>query len=131
MTRPGAGSGRHRLENERGSGTVLAVAAVGTMLICLVGGLTVVAVVQAAHTARAAADLAVLSAAAAAQHGASPQAACARAGQVAAFNDGVLRACGVDAGGRVTLEVTADVRPPLPALVLGSARARARAGTVL
>jgi secretion/DNA translocation related TadE-like protein len=110
---------------------VLAVAAVGTLLICLVGGLTVVAAVHAAHTARAAADLAALSAAAAVQQGASAQAACARAGQVAASNDGVLRACAADAGGRVTVEVVTVVQPPLPALALGSARARARAGTVL
>ncbi len=115
---------------ERGSGTVLAVASVGALLICLVGGLAVVAAVRAAHTARAAADLSALAAAALVQHGTSAPAACARAGQVAAANDGALRSCAVDAEGRVTVEVSTEVDTPLPALALGSARAGARAGTV-
>lgn len=120
---------------ERGSGTVLAVAAVGAVLLCLLGGLVLVAVVRATHTARAAADLSALAGAGAAV-GRAPSApamglgVCARAGQVAAANGASLTACGADALGRVTVEVRVDVHAPVPALTMGSARARARAGTV-
>lgn len=121
---------RTRGPRERGSGTVLAVASLGVLLLCLVGGLTVTAAVQAAHTARAAADLAALAAAAAVQQGSPGPAACLQAGQLAASNGAVLVSCSADAAGRVSIEVGAAVASPLPALALGSARARARAGTV-
>lgn len=128
--RHGNAGGRCPIASERGSGTVLAVASVGALLVCLLGGLAVAAAVQAAHTARTAADLSALAAAALVQQGVPAPAACARAGQVAASNDGALRSCVLDAGGRVTVEVGSEVVTPLPALALGSARARARAGTV-
>lgn len=130
MTDGGSPTGeRTRDLRERGSGTVLAVASVGALLLCLVGGLTVVAAVQASHTARAAADLAALAAAGAVQQGSAVPAACRRAGQLAASNGGVLISCSADAAGRVSVEVGSTVDSPLPALALGSARARARAGT--
>jgi len=121
--------GARRASRERGSGTVFAVACVGALLICLVGGLTVVAAVHAAHTARAAADLAALAAAAAVQQGAPVPSACTRAGELAAANGGVLVSCAADPSGRVSVEVGSAVDSPLPAPALGSARARARAGT--
>jgi secretion/DNA translocation related TadE-like protein len=111
---------------------VLAVAAVGTVLACLFGGLTLVATVRAAHTARAAADLSALAGAALrrAPTEAGAAGACGRAGQVAAANGAVLTACTAEENGRVTVEVRVDVDAPVPALAWGSARARARAGSV-
>ena len=107
----------------------------GAVLLCLLGGLTLAAVVRATHTARAAADLSALAGAAAAVQQApsaatSGQGPCARAGQVAAANGALLGSCTADAEGRVTVEVRVDVDAPVPALVLGPAQARARAGTV-
>ena len=129
-----SGACTSRGSSERGSGTVLAVAAVGAVLLCLLGGLALAAVVRATHTARAAADLSALAAAGAVRRAPSPpaagQRACARAGQVAAANGALLSACTADAEGRVTVEVRVDVDAPVPALALGPARARARAGTV-
>lgn len=129
-------SARHRLgcdSPEQGSGTVLGVAAVGAVLLCLLGGLALVAVVRATHTARAAADLSALAGATIHRAPSAPVAgtgACARAGLVAAANGAVLTACTADAEGRVTVEVRVDVDAPVPTLALGPARARARAGTV-
>ncbi|SES32854.1 helicase/secretion neighborhood TadE-like protein [Pedococcus cremeus] len=122
-----------RASPEQGSGTVLGVAAVGAVLLCLLGGLALVAVVRATHTARAAADLSALAGAAVQRAPSAPVAAagaCARAGLVAAANGAVLTACITDAEGRVTVEVRVDVNAPVPTLALGPARARARAGTV-
>lgn len=120
---------RQGLRPERGSGTVLAVAGVGLVLACLLGGLTLAAVVRSVHIARAAADLAALAGATAAQQGASGGAVCGRAAEVAVANHSTVHACSVDGAGRVTVEVAAPVRAPLRALSLGPARVRARAGT--
>lgn len=115
---------------ERGSATVLAVGAVGVLLLCLLGGLCVVAAVHAAHRARAAADLAALAAASSVNAAASGEAACARARQVAAANGAVLRSCRGEAGGGVVVEVTVAARLPVPSIASGPARARARAGVL-
>jgi secretion/DNA translocation related TadE-like protein len=102
---------------------------VGAVLVCLLGGLVLVAAVRATHTARSAADLSALAAATVLRTSSEPE-ACGRAGQVASANDAVLTTCLPDDEGRVTVEVRVDVRAPVPTLTLGSARARARAGTV-
>ncbi|MDF2144703.1 Rv3654c family TadE-like protein [Knoellia sp. p5-6-4] len=122
---------RARGQRERGAATVLAVAAVGALLACLVGGLAFVGAVHAAHRARAGADLAVLAAASVHQRVASADSACSRAREIARANGCELRWCRADPDGTVSLAVTAPTRTPLPALRLGPAHAHARAGPVV
>jgi secretion/DNA translocation related TadE-like protein len=114
--------------SEHGSATVLALAAVGGLLACLVGGLAVASAVHAGHSARAGADLAALAAAAALSQGTAEGAACVRGGGVAAANGTTLLTCGADGDGSVTVEVAAPVGLRLPGLPAGPAVARARAG---
>jgi secretion/DNA translocation related TadE-like protein len=109
---------------------VLALAAVGVLLACLVGSLALVGAVHAAHRARAGADLAVLAAASVQQQVASADLACRRAREIARANGCDLRSCRADPDGTVSVAVTAPTRTPLPALRLGPAHARARAGPV-
>ncbi len=92
---------RHRLGGERGAATVLVTACLGVLL--LVGcALAVVAAMVAAHrTAQAAADLAALAGATAAQHGRDP---CAAATSVAGDNGARLTRCSI-ADQDVTVEV--------------------------
>lgn len=123
--------GRARGHRERGAATVLAVAAVGALLACLVGSLAVVGAVHAAHRARAGADLAALAAASVHQRVASANSACRRAREIAHANGCELRSCRADPDGTVSVAVTAPTRTPLPALRLGPAHARARAGPVV
>ena len=122
MRRPPAGRG------ECGSATVLSLAAVGALLVCLVGGLAVASAVHAGHRARAGADLAALAAAAALAQGTAGGAACARGSGIAAANGTALRRCAAAGDGSVTVEVTAPVSLRLPGLPAGPAVARARAG---
>ncbi|WP_353952622.1 Rv3654c family TadE-like protein [Knoellia sp. S7-12] len=63
-------------QRERGSGTVLVVAAIGVLLVLVTGGLHLGAAATAAHRARSAADLAALAGASAIQQGGVD--ACAR-----------------------------------------------------
>ena len=91
-------TGRRR-RPDRGSATVLTVAALGVVVIVLGAALTVVGVVRDVHRARAAADLAALAAAAPLLHGLGVD--CHAAREVAAANGGVLRGCRVLADGSV------------------------------
>ncbi|GAB3654443.1 hypothetical protein GCM10027596_06280 [Nocardioides korecus] len=113
-----------RRRDERGAGTVLALAMTGVLVvvICLAGA--VVAAVATHRTAQTAADLAALAGAGELQLGGS---ACGRAAAVARSNRSVLRRCRVQ-GSRVGVEVVADtVHLPGGALDLP---ARAWAGPV-
>ncbi|GGB26664.1 hypothetical protein GCM10011492_16150 [Flexivirga endophytica] len=112
-----AGAGR-----ERGSATVLVVMAIGVVLLCLTGALTLLSAVHASHRARAAADLAAL-AGAQVLVSADTRAPCDVAAAVAARNGGSLVGCAV-AGDDITVRVATPASWP----GLGSARARARAG---
>lgn len=114
--------------DECGSATVLALAAVGAVLACLVGGLAVASAVHAGHRARAGADLAALAAAAALAQGTAEGAACARGSGIAAANGTALLTCGAGGDGSVTVEVAAPLSLGLPGLPAGPAVARARAG---
>lgn len=114
--------------DESGSATVLALAAVGALLACLVGGLAVASAVHAGHRARAGADLAALAAAAALAQGSAEGQACARASGIAAANGTALRRCASAGDGSVTVEVAASLSLRLTGLPAGPAVARARAG---
>ena len=116
-----------RRRGERGSGTVLALAATGALLILLVAGLALASAVAATHRARAGADLAALAAASAVQAGATSSQACQRAAAVSASNAARQSECAVQADGSVTVGVTAPVGLPWPGTPSG-ARATARAG---
>lgn len=110
---------------DRGSGTVLVL--IVMMVLCTAGGsgALVAAAIGVRHSAETAADLAALSAAAAAQRGAlSP---CAIAGGIANANGATLATCRND-GGRVTLSVTVQPRGALSRLP--PVHGRARAGPV-
>lgn len=114
---------------ERGSATVLAVAGVGALLLCLVGGLVVTGAVRAGHRAKAAADLAALAAASALQQGAPAGSACSRGRGIAAANGADLRSCAAASDGSVEVAVTVPLPLDLPGLVVPEgATARARAG---
>ena len=82
-----------RDRDERGAGTVLAVAMLGLLVTVTLATSGVVGVVAAHRRAQSAADLAALAGAAAVQDGAD---ACARAGQIAARNSASLRSCDID-----------------------------------
>ena len=109
---------RHR---ERGSGTVLVVAAIGVLALLLGAALALVSAVSASHQARAAADLAALAAADARLHGRGDP--CGVASSVAGRNGSTLVVCEVG-GAAVTVTVATATGWP----GLGPARARARAG---
>ena len=116
---------RVRRRSDEGSGSVLTLAVAAVLVVLAVGlGLHVQATI--AHTrAQLVADLSALAAAREAQRAAfgEPGAVdpCARAGEVAAHNGGVVVRCGAGAGGRVAIEATV-------AVPLGTARAHALAG---
>ena len=121
MSQPGARA-------DQGGGTVLAGAATGIVVVVLAGGLALVSAVDAAHRARAGADLAALAGATAVQAGASAQQVCLRSAAVAAANAAQQGGCVVGADGAVTVETTAPVGLALPGLGRLRARATARAG---
>ncbi|MEO5983139.1 MAG: Rv3654c family TadE-like protein [Pedococcus sp.] len=116
-----------RRRAERGSGTVLALAATGVLLMLLVAGLALASAVAAAHRARAGADLAALAAASAVQAGATDVQACQRAARVFAANAVEPSGCTVASDGSVRVEATATVGLVLPGTP-PRARATARAG---
>lgn len=115
---------------ERGSGTVLVLAAVAAIMIVGTGGLAVSAAVRASHQARSAADLAALAGAQAWVGGADEAAACVLSGQVVEANHAVLTSCSVD-GASLRLTVEVVVQSALPAVSGRHARARARAGPLV
>jgi secretion/DNA translocation related TadE-like protein len=113
-----------RDERERGSGTVLVVAAMGVVLALVVGALAAVSAVVASHRAQSAADLAALAAAAALARGEAPGAACGVAGRLAGRDGAGLVSC--RAGPDLTVEVVVTVDATLA--TVGAATARSRAG---
>ena len=109
---------------DRGSATVVVLAAVAVVLAMTVGALSVVSAVVAAHRAQAAADLAALAAAAMFVHGEPSGAACGRGADVAARNGGRLAACRTWPDLSVELVVQVEARMAR----VGTATARSRAG---
>lgn len=116
------GRGGTRPDPERGSGTVLALGAVGALATVLAAALLLCGVVAARHRAESAADLAALAGAVALQRGGD---ACAEAARVGAANDATIR-CVVD-GADVVVEAGAPV-PAAARALADRAVARARAG---
>lgn len=113
------------MTDERGSGTVLVVAAIGLVVVLSLAGIQLGAAAGAAHRARSAADLSALGGAAALQQGAGDP--CAGALELAARNGARLVACAVGPAESVLVRVSADVRGAWPG-VPRSASASARAG---
>ena len=117
-----------RSGEDRGSVTVVVVAAIGVVLILLWGGLALASAVIATHRARSAADLGALAAAQAIQRGVAPPEACAVGMSVTARNGARPAGCVVAPDGSVTAR--AATRAGLGLLGAGSrtATATARAG---
>ena len=109
---------------DRGSATVVVLAAVAVVLAMTVGALSVVSAVVAAHRAQAAADLAALAAAAVFVRGEPSAAACGRGADVAARNGARLAACRTWPDLSVELVVQVEARMAR----VGTATARSRAG---
>ncbi|WP_157693121.1 Rv3654c family TadE-like protein [Pedococcus dokdonensis] len=120
--------GRCGRERDCGSASVLAVAAVGLLLVVLVGGLALASAVVATHRARAAADLAALAAAQAVQQGLDPAASCHAGATVAARNGTRPAGCVVAPDGSVSYRVTTGASLVFPGTGGGSTTATARAG---
>ena len=111
-----------RPRDERGAGSVLAVAMMGLLVTVTVAAAGVVGVVASHRIAQAAADLAALAGAAALQDGGD---ACGQAATVADRNQAHLDSCAVE-GWNVSVAVTTDTAH-LPGGVLDL---RATAGLV-
>lgn len=109
-------------QDERGTATVAVLALIGVVLLVAVAAAAVLGAVVAHRQAQAAADLAGLAGAVAAEQGGDP---CAAAGDVALANRGVLTDCRVD-GDDVLVTVAVDL--PGEVEVLAEVSARARAG---
>ncbi len=112
--------------HERGSGSVLVLAAVAVVAVALAGCLTVVAAVRDLHRARSAADLGALAAARGSADGAGADCVAARA--VGAAVGAALGACRELPDGSVLVVMTLPARwpagwPGLPGHVEGAARA--------
>jgi secretion/DNA translocation related TadE-like protein len=114
--------------SDRGSATVLVVAAVALVVVVLVGGLALGSAVVATHRARAAADLAALAAAQAVQQGMAPTAACASAASVTSRNGARPAGCTVGGDGSVTCRATVVPSLVLPGSPQRTTTATARAG---
>ena len=118
-----------RSADERGSGTMLMVGVLGILLALGTAATWAAGYVAAAHKARAAADLAALSAAVAIEAGAD---GCAVARRVATDNGTTLSVCdrvGDQVDFVVSVEVVRPVRtgvPGLPAEVTAAAHAGPR-----
>src|SRR5688572_14563749 len=121
----GGRAGRPPPPHDRGSATVWAAAGVAVIMTVLVVGLHLGAAVIARHRAEAGADLAALAAAGLAVEGA--EAACRRAGEVAAANGGTVNSCRL-VGWDALVEVRAPIAVTLPGI--DGAAGRARAGPV-
>lgn len=114
---------------ERGSMTVVAAGLIGVMVLVLLAGLALTSTALAAHRARAAADLAALSAAIRVQQGAGPLDACSAAASIASRNAATLSGCTVSDAGVATTQTRCLVHLTLPGLGR-VATAKARAGPV-
>lgn len=110
-----------------GSGSVLALGALGVVLSALVTSLVVSGALRAAHQARGAADLAALAAAQESSVGATPTHACAIARHLAERNSARLVSCSVASGSVVTVD-TAVPLPFRPEGFVPEMTGRARAG---
>lgn len=111
-------------QRERGSGTVLAVAAIGVLLILATAGLQLGASATAAHRARTAADLSALAGASAIQEARGD--ACTWASEVAGSNGARLLECSPGEGESVRVRVSTPVStrwPGVPDQAVASARA--------
>nr|WP_050766597.1 Rv3654c family TadE-like protein [Janibacter sp. HTCC2649] len=109
---------------ERGSGTVLTVAAIGVLLVLTTAGLQLGAAASAAHRARTAADLAALAGAGALQSGQAD--ACVRAAVVARRNGAQVVECALGVNESVSVRVSTQVAtswPGVPDRAVASARA--------
>ncbi len=115
------GQNRTRVEQDRGSATVLAAFMVAALVLTSVGGMHVAAAVLAQHRAQSAADLSVLAAAAWLPQG--PSTACDGALRVSGEMGAALRRCDVE---RLDVRVTVTVK--VGGLVGSEAQASARAG---
>ena len=112
------------MSRERGQSTVAVLGVLGALVASTVGALDLARAVNAAHVARAAADLAALAGAGAGVRGAGKGEVCAQASRLAALNHAQLVACSVPGEGSVEVSVTATSGGPWPR----TARASARAG---
>lgn len=113
--------------DQRGSGTLLMAGVMGVVGVCGLTAMLLAGYLVAAHLARGAADLAVLSAAAAYQQGADP---CAQARRTAAANGARIRHCdqvGDAVDFVVSVAVIVDLRTRVPGLPR-TVPARAHAG---
>lgn len=115
-------SGRRRLDDDEGYMTVMTAFAVAAVLALTVAVLLVGRAAVAAHSARAAADLAALAGAHALRAG---EDACATASGIAAANRAVVGRCTIDGHDVV---IRAEVRVDLGLVGPRSASAVARAG---
>lgn len=109
---------------ERGSGTVLTMAAIGVLLILSAAATQLGAVASAAHRARAAADLSALAGATAVSEGAA--APCTVALELARRNGARLVLCRLETGESLRVRVVTEVSRAwagLPATVGAEARA--------
>lgn len=113
-------------DSDDGSGTVLALGAIGALLTTLVTALLVAGALRAAHQARGAADLAALAAAQESSLGSTPGHACAVGAEIAHRNGARLLRCSVGAGSVVTVD--AAVAVPLRLGLVPEMTGRARAG---
>jgi secretion/DNA translocation related TadE-like protein len=111
------------VRNERGSASLVAVAAMALLLAITVGGLYVGSAVIARHRVQAAADLAALAAAARLAGGADI--ACAQASAIARAMDATVADCVVD---DLDVVITAEAPVAFGAWGVGRAYAAARAG---
>ena len=123
-----AAAGGWRRRGERGSGTVLALAATAVIVVVALGGLALASATSASHRAWAGADLAALAAAGAIQSGASDAEACRRAALVSTGSASLQSACVVRPDGSVSVTTSAQVGLALPGFGRLRARATARAG---
>jgi secretion/DNA translocation related TadE-like protein len=121
----GGWAGKRPPPHDRGSATVWAVAGVAVIMTVFLVGLHLGSAVIARHRAEAAADLAALAAAGVAVEGA--EAACDRAGEVAAAMGGTVTSCGL-VGWDALVEVRVPTEVALPGI--DGATGRARAGPV-
>jgi secretion/DNA translocation related TadE-like protein len=118
-----------QIHNERGSGTVLALAVVAVLVAVAMVSLVIVSWVGCVHRARSAADLSAIAGAQAYQSG---RMACETAATTARSNGAELTSCRVLPGeGQFIVEVT--VSGPLRPAIGGGPKAvveKARAGVV-
>lgn len=109
---------------EHGSGTVLLLGIVATILLLALASAALVGAQQARVTAQAGADLGALAGATALRWGLD---ACAVAGQAVVANGAEMLDCGQEPGGAVRVTAARRVSP-LPGWFGGPATSHARAG---